>query len=41
MIEAGRRSKCRSIAARIRSSGTCPVPKVSMETESGWAIPIP
>ncbi len=41
MIFAGRRSKWRSMQARISSSDTRPVPNVSIETESGWAIPIP
>ena len=40
MIAAGRRSKTSRTARWISSSGTVPVPKVSTNTPTGWAMPI-
>ena len=40
MIAAGRRSKTSRTARWISSSGITPVPKVSMKTPTGWALPI-
>ena len=41
MIEAGRRSKWRSMSAWMASSGIRPVPNDSTDSDSGRAIPIP
>ena len=41
MIEAGRRSKWRSIRRWISASAILPVPNDSTENEIGRAIPIP
>ncbi len=40
MMASGRMSKCLLISLSITASDILPVPKVSMETESGWATPI-
>jgi len=40
MMPAGRKSKCFSMAARIRAPETCSVPNVSIETEAGLAMPM-
>jgi len=40
MIDAGRRSKWRSMMASIRSSSMVPVPNVSIDIEIGRAMPI-
>ena len=40
MIDAGRRSKWRSMSRWIRSSGIFPVPNVSTDSEIGRAMPM-